>query len=992
MSQPDAEEHGPAQPTLEAIKEMVISSYTESYDDSVHVKCCVCSDWETKTWGRLLYHFQKSHSIPQKALKGTVLYEKGRQCINAADRQKRLQPQVPKQASKANTNKKSKPMLKVEDGGDTGGGDDDTMTGSQHSESIANETIQLIPDGTIRHREDGSIWLEPDGSFWKNCYVRVLPTGKIYEPLHIIPIHTSDIQPGVNMGSNIGNTSTCATATESISSQGHVTTKDTGTNGSSQDTVDPNTSTSNWSSSLPTLKIKQTYKDAVCPKPSSHGGRTGNFPIKMKSRKLCIPSFERWVKTETKQDKSAMGDTMRGVTRFFDMLETDTGDIEDPSLVLDPATLVSFFANGTCEEMFDLPILSPQYGWTKKLKPALLLFCEWHLSVLDKKKLLSDDTCLPKYSAALEGLKRMLKGGITKKVNADNKKRIAQRRSGDAVKLSNFMSIDVMKEAIFKAMVCLHYIFVTYTNVEALPAAVQSAANAALVGILYLNGFAGRKMEWEVLLASYILEQFANGLDYIVCDQHKTAYIYGSLAKWLAPGTIEAIKVYLKLPRRSDILSFLVPCFATTARADIAKHLQHFGKTYLPTAPVWPTVNLLRKWYHTVLCKMARAEEHVLKMFEVIDAHRPHTARKHYVLQTPADDAALAKALVHAMIKEPVPWPTHLELENEGAKNMALKHIEVASEMQMPVADQEGDNCSEESDSDDLGLEYCEGFEGFGIMSNHAVLMGASDDAMPIPLMDLAASCIESVGTMAASGDGNNEQCQLVEASTKQDQRGHINYNKEQQRFEYIGRGPTVLIHEDEPVKKQLKLSEPRGSLSSSSSTIGPNMVINQEAKHTKGNKAKPAKDADMNKKTKKQKKEHKGQKIKKEPLEVFHSQRRSRIPPEMRKWINKKTKKQKKEHKGQKIKKEPLEVFHSQRRSRIPPEMRKWIEDQHSDHKAETGDDPFQPASTAWFEKKLLEGRREKVFNEFVTESGLRSHIRRHLCAMLATTAEDVE
>eukprot|EP00975_Prorocentrum_lima_P030184 6331681-Prorocentrum_lima.AAC.1 len=53
-------------------------------------------------------------------------------------------------------------------------------------------------------------------------------------------------------------------------------------------------------------------------------------------------------------------------------------------------------------------------------------------------------------------------------------------------------------------------------SVEELPKPVQCAANAALVGIVWLNGFGGRKMEWEKMLRQHCREQFSNDKDYRV--------------------------------------------------------------------------------------------------------------------------------------------------------------------------------------------------------------------------------------------------------------------------------------------------------------------------------------------------------------------------------------------------------------------------------------------------------------------------------------------
>jgi hypothetical protein len=70
-------------------------------------------------------------------------------------------------------------------------------------------------------------------------------------------------------------------------------------------------------------------------------------------------------------------------------------------------------------------------------------------------------------------------------------------------------------------------------SAKELPAPVQSAANADLAGILWFNGFGGRKKEWEIMLREHCQEQFAKGLDYfcLPCAQDfKDLWQFGQIA------------------------------------------------------------------------------------------------------------------------------------------------------------------------------------------------------------------------------------------------------------------------------------------------------------------------------------------------------------------------------------------------------------------------------------------------------------------------------
>jgi hypothetical protein len=69
---------------------------------------------------------------------------------------------------------------------------------------------------------------------------------------------------------------------------------------------------------------------------------------------------------------------------------------------------------------------------------------------------------------------------------------------------------------------------------------------------------------------------------------------------------------------------------------------------------------------------LTKSEYKLLGFLKSIDAHSVKAARQHYVLQTPADDANLAKALVHSMIGKPVPWPSSIDLADVGKQKRPI--------------------------------------------------------------------------------------------------------------------------------------------------------------------------------------------------------------------------------------------------------------------------------------------------------------------------------
>ena len=223
----------------------------------------------------------------------------------------------------------------------------------------------------------------------------------------------------------------------------------------------------------------------------------------------------------------------------------------------------------------------------------------------------------------------------------------------------------------------------------------KAAANIAIIGILYLNGFAGRSGEWQIMKKAYVLEQLDAGADHLIWSNHKTAKVYGDLAKWIAPGTATAIRVYLGLDGKVSNLLF-EPVRATTQHACVNYCLRRFGEVYFPGREA-PACNLIRKMFHTSLMQMSQQGK-VLDLLSKVDAHSKRVAKDVYTCATPGDDAQLGKILFEQVMKDPVPWPTTEELDNAlpdaKARVSALTELAFA----VPLAD--------ESEDDDQ-REYC---------------------------------------------------------------------------------------------------------------------------------------------------------------------------------------------------------------------------------------------------------------------------------------------
>ena len=110
---------------------------------------------------------------------------------------------------------------------------------------------------------------------------------------------------------------------------------------------------------------------------------------------------------------------------------------------------------------------------------------------------------------------------------------------------------------------------------------------------------------------------------------------------------MKAIECYLALPRpSSDVCRFfLFTTKLTTECVSVPKCIKAFGIRMI-RGSIIPTVNQVRKYFHKQLMALTKDEESLKDMMRILDAHGRKIQDKHYIIKTPEDDLALAKALV----------------------------------------------------------------------------------------------------------------------------------------------------------------------------------------------------------------------------------------------------------------------------------------------------------------------------------------------------------
>ena len=127
-----------------------------------------------------------------------------------------------------------------------------------------------------------------------------------------------------------------------------------------------------WAADLPKLQIRAEYLQLAVKNPTRGGGvRTGNWPVKVRHPGFDIPAFREHLEAETRQSENTRNESMRNLSRFFDMVEAPGFDFGKPDDAGNPAVLVALFTSNLHKKMFGLRIMSTDYTWTSKVIGSL---------------------------------------------------------------------------------------------------------------------------------------------------------------------------------------------------------------------------------------------------------------------------------------------------------------------------------------------------------------------------------------------------------------------------------------------------------------------------------------------------------------------------------------------------------------------------------------------------------------------------------------------
>ena len=214
----------------------------------------------------------------------------------------------------------------------------------------------------------------------------------------------------------------------------------------------------------------------------------------------------------------------------------------------------------------------------------------------------------------------------------------------------------------------------------------------------------------KALTVDHFDAQFAKGLEDIVGATHKTSH---TMVTWPSGWLLERSQRFsatLTYQEKQKPSTLLVPLDGSQA-VNVPTSLRKFNAKYLPQDITCPTVNLLRKWYHTFLMEMTSTHRTLLEVKQRVDAHSAATGLKHHVLRDHAADARLAAVLVQHVLGKTVPWPADVLLDDISVRAKGLLHTTWTSHVFGDDVLPEGEG----EDEDDLALEWWDGGHVCGI-------------------------------------------------------------------------------------------------------------------------------------------------------------------------------------------------------------------------------------------------------------------------------------
>ena len=385
-----------------------------------------------------------------------------------------------------------------------------------------------------------------------------------------------------------------------------------------------------------------------------------------------LEGFEKYLKTRVPKirAKTTVHYIMLAINRFFNLFDINGENIDFIGI------LVALHEDETLINAIETELLDPARSWSNKIASALNHLCNYGISVCKRKR----------FTEARNSIEQLQEHVV---IPYKNRCHDLQHEAGKKMaremgeRLDNLAKYEDFIVAVKKAMIALHLLSEDTKDGKELTEEQKVAANIFIIGIIYHNGFAGRSGEWKRAKKQHFFDQIEKGLEYIICPDHKTARYWGELAKYLFPGTVEALKVYLALPGKlTDLL--LEPVREGTVSADVVRSLKAFGADFLPGFER-PACNMIRKKYSSEYIQKTREGEFI-KLLEKGDAHGSGVILDTYAITTAKNDATVGKKIHLMVFGDAVPWPSPEEL-SEAEKNRVYDYVEKAARQRAGAED-----------------------------------------------------------------------------------------------------------------------------------------------------------------------------------------------------------------------------------------------------------------------------------------------------------------
>jgi hypothetical protein len=440
--------------------------YDSSHDAAMEgsgIECSLCNKFVAKSWQSLANHFRRNHGIKSSDLKDTYLLKKANAERAEQDRARYAgkKQHVVEAAARP-------PSLQREE-----------SVAAPRMQPSAPPSLQLA-ESVAAPRMQPSCKTKADGSQWRAYWVKVDASG-----FPVIPLELEDMdeeEEPVQLVSKFFKP-TCKRVAKPPSSDGTAApSQPVGhelreVRDLLKQLLDP--AKREPEITLPPVLISDEASTWAAASLNANA-RRHTWPIRRKAE-FDFTHFLQHLQGRGLAKKS-IEILHQGVQYFLALLV-----IEDDGFTLE-GLMVKMYIDNIGSDLFQLPVLGLHFSWTFKILSAVSFLCDW--LVVECGRLRHDEAarCIRQFSQECLAPK--------KKVAGKHKRHASIRRSqSDANRVAQLPPTPVLKTAVKQAMVDLRTILQHVLAGGELCAGLKRAANVAMVGVLFCNGFAGRSKE-----------------------------------------------------------------------------------------------------------------------------------------------------------------------------------------------------------------------------------------------------------------------------------------------------------------------------------------------------------------------------------------------------------------------------------------------------------------------------------------------------------------